>query len=268
MRSNHGMDCQALGRAGRWRVVWNIRAAFLGLWIVCATACGQGVADSGIRHSRVILDVRSLLAAPLSGDFVTVADTARLTISSGGTQSTQTRVLGPGEFEMDFDVSVKSGPATFGVDVISTNGTRLYTGETSTTVDADGFAVTVTPHAVDAGMVVSPRAMTFSMSVDTIFVGNGFVIVRRFTAALRVRNPGSSVLTWRVDSLVTLPPGVTIFCDAPSEDDTCLHTLQWAPAKEAIVFVGFSMPTTATAPPAQSILFVSNVGSTVPARLP
>ena len=258
MRSNRRMDCTAPGRARRWGVVWNIRAEFLGLWIVGATACGQGVTDSGIRHSRVVLDVRSLLAAPLSGDFVTVADTARLTISSGGTQTTQTRVLGPGEFETDFDVSVKSGAVTFGIDVISDSGTLLYTGETSATIDADGFAVTIIPQAVHAVMVVLPGRPIFK---DTVFT-TGSAVFRISTDTLRVRNAGPDTLRWRVEAPALLPQGVSFSCAVlPGQDDNCLQELPWAPGRESAILLTFIRPNGTVFQIPQSIKFLSNVGS-------
>ena len=58
-----------------------------------------------------------------------VHDTARLTITSDGQQQTRPSLFGTGDSETTFDVSLKSGPATFIFDAISTNGTPLYRGQ-------------------------------------------------------------------------------------------------------------------------------------------
>jgi len=236
-------------------------AKFLALGIAGATACSQGLTDSASRHSRVVLDVRSIVG----GDFLTVVDTAHLTIFSGGDEVTLTQLLGPGDDETTFDVTVNAGTVRFSVDIISNNGTPVYRGETSATIDADGFAVSIIPQPINPVMMVLPRRPTF----DTTTVQFGNSLLRQYTATLRVRNPGLATLTWRVDSLVALPQGASISCSAPSEDASCLESLPWAAAKDETIFVTFSLPFTPGTPPpqlpTQGIRFVSNVGSfTIP----
>jgi hypothetical protein len=239
--------------------------ALLALCTAGATACGLGLTDSGDRHSRVVLSVRSLLGEVLGGDFVTVADTARLTIASGDTQQTLTQLLGQGDDETTFDVTVDPGPATFSIAVISSNGSPLYQGQTNTTIEEDGFTVAITPQAVNAVMVVAPRRPQFV--IEDVQFGNGFI--RTFTAALTVRNPGSSALNWRVDSLVTLPPGVTIICRTPIFDgNNCLQTQTLASALSAPAFVQFRTPAGTAAPPTSGIRFVSNVGTATVLTVP
>lgn len=239
--------------------------AFLALCTAGATACGLGLTDSGGRHSRVVLSVRSLLGEVLGGDFVSVADTARLTIVSGDTQQTLTQLLGQGDDETTFDVTVDAGPATFSIGVISSNGSPLYQGQTNTTIEGDGFTVAITPQAINAVMVVTPRRPPFT--IQDIQFGNGFV--RQFTATLLVRNPGSSSLNWRVDSLVTLPPGVTIACRLPTFDGiSCLQTRAWTPAMSEPAQVIFTTPAGTPAPPTQGIRFVSNVGTATVLTVP
>ena len=228
-------------------------ARFLALGVAGVAACGQGLTDSASRHSRVVLDIRSILGTVLDGDFLSVADTVHLTIASGGKELTLTRILGPGDDETTFDVTVDAGTARFSVDVISNNGTPLYRGETSATIDADGFAVSITPQAINPVMVITPRRPAF------ILTDNGQI--RNFTATVRVRNAGLDTLRWRVDSQVQLPPGVSVFCFIPSFEANCLNEQVWTGQTNVDILVGYSTPTATGSLPTQGIRFVSNVGS-------
>jgi hypothetical protein len=237
----------------------------LALGAAGVAACGQGLTDSASRHSRVVLDVRSLLGAVLDGDFRSVVDTAHLTIASGGEERTLTQVLGPGDDETTFDVTVDAGTARFSVDVISNNGTPLYRGETSATIEADGFAVSITPQAINPVMVVLPRRATF----DTTTFTSGNAVLRVYGAIVRVRNPGLDTLKWRVDSLVPRPPGVAFSCSVlPSQDDNCLHQLDWTARTEADILLTFTMLSSVVFQPPQSIRFLSNVGTITAATVP
>ncbi len=190
----------------------------LALGALGALACDQGMTDSA-QHSRVVLDLRPVLGV-LGGDFVSVLDTARLTITSDGQQQTMTSLFGTGDSETTFDVSLKSGPATFIFDAISTNGTPLYRGQATSTIDGDGFAVTITPQADTAVMVVYPRRPTF----DTITVVYNDVDHPALRATLNVRNPGSATLNWHVASIPPLPTGfIAITCAVPSRQADCLR---------------------------------------------
>lgn len=222
-------------------------------------ACGQSMTDAG-RQSRVVLDVRSLLGSVLGGNFVSILDTARLTIASGGSEQTLTRRFGPGDSEVTFDVNVEPGPATFELDVISDSGVLLYTGETNTTIDGDGFAVTITPLAVSGVLVVSPRP-TF-VTADT-------ALTRSYLDTLRVRNVGSSTLNWRMDSTSALPSGFTsVACSLPQRDGiSCLVLRDWAPGTDEPIVVSFKRPIAGAVPPS-SFRFVSTVGNVTMTQVP
>lgn len=225
------------------------------LGVIGALGCDQGTAGPGAQ-SRVVLNPGELLGV-LGGDFVSVLDTARLTITSDGQQETMTRLFGAGDSEVTFDVSLQSGPATFGLDVISNNGTRLYRGEAGTTISGSGFAVTITPQPDTAVMVVYPAHPI----LDTATTGPNDPPLRRlFGATLNVRNPGSAELTWRVDSLASLPAGsIGIMCQIPSEDfRNCLRNVTWPATRDAVIFVTFVMPNSVTSLPAQGVRFVSD----------
>jgi hypothetical protein len=237
-------------KASRWAMLLALSAAGV-------AACSQGLTDSASRHSRVVLNVRSLLGAVIGGDFLTVADTAHLTIASAGAERTLTQLLGPGDDETTFDVTVEEGTARFSVDVISSNGTPLYQGETSATIDADGFAVSITPQAINPVMVVFPRRPTF----DTTTIQFDSFFLREFDAVVRVRNAGLDTLRWRVDSLVQLPAGVAVFCFIPSFEEDCRTEQLWVGPTNVDVHVGFRTPTTTVLLPTQGIRFVSNVGT-------
>jgi len=230
----------------------------LALGALGAVACGPGITDSANRHSRVVLAVHSLFGSVLGGDFASVLDTAHLTIASGGEEQTLTRVFGPGDSETTFDVTVKTGSATFSLDVMSNNGARLYQGETTGTIEGDGFEVSITPQAVNAVMVAIPGRATF------VLTDNGF---NRFqTATLRVRNSGSTTLTWKMEAPSQLPSSVTVSCSVPSLDASCLDDNPWLPGTDETVIVQFSMPSSFTFVLPQSLRFVSTtVGSlTIP----
>jgi hypothetical protein len=222
-------------------------AAAAAIW-----ACGAGVTDGSGRRSRIVLDLGRGLAAQQAGDFVSVLDSARLTITSGGGQQTVSGSFGQGESATTLDVSVESGPVTFGLDVVSNNKTVVYRADTTTTIDADGFSVTIVPRSVNAMMVVLPRRPTFTL-FDT---GNS----RFFRAVLEVRNPGSTTLTWRVDSL---PPPGTLAVQCTALDVNCLQPIAWAPGLVSTVSVVYVVSPTTTSPPAQGIRFISSVGTAV-----
>jgi hypothetical protein len=221
-------------------------------------ACDQGTMSSGTR-SRVVFKAGELLGV-LGGDFVSVLDTARLTITSDGQQQTMTQLFGAGDSETSFDVSLKSGPATFSLDVISNNGIRLYRGEQTSTISENGFAVTITPQPDTAVMVEYPGHPT--LDTATIVLAN--TVLRLFTATLNVRNPGIADLTWRVDSLASLPTSsFGVSCVIPSQDDrNCLRNVLWPATTAVLIKVTFLMPAGSSLP-AQGIRFVADVGSLV-----
>jgi hypothetical protein len=224
----------------------------LALWVAGAAACGPSLTDTGDRASRVVLDFGSLLG----GDFVSILDTAHLTITAGGESRRLTRLFGIGDSETTFDVSVKPGSATFSVDAMSTNGTLLYHGETTTTIAADGFALSITPQAVGPVMLIYPRQPAFDSA--TVQIGNFFF--RDFTATVNVRNPGSATLTWHAEP--PLPTGaVAVFCYVPFFEADCLQDITWPAATDLTVLVTIRMPLTTFALPAQGIRFVSPTGN-------
>jgi hypothetical protein len=191
-------------------------------------------------------------AAVLGGDFVSVLNTASLSITSGGETITRSGQFGSGDSELSFDVVVKTGEATFAVDVMSTNNTLLYHGSTTQTIEQDGFAVSITPQAVSGVTVIAPHRPAYSV------FDNGQI--RTYTAPMRVRNAGSASLTWRLDSVVTKPAGVTIFCGDEFENN-CLLSHPLAPGtRELAITVGFSMPSSVIFAPLVTLRFISSVG--------
>lgn len=220
----------------------------LALGVLSIAACGQSLTDSAGRASRIVLDFGSILG----GDFVSVLDTAYLTITAGGDERTLTRLFGAGDSETTFDVKVKSGPVTFSIDVVSDSGESLYRGVTTATIDADGFAVAITPQAVNAVMVVYPGRATFAQDS----------VSRSFTDTLRVHNAGSAVLTWRLDSLVPRPQAVAFSCRVlPGQDDNCLTSLTLPADSDAIILVMFGLSDKTAFQPPQTLKFLSTIGS-------
>jgi hypothetical protein len=182
-------------------------------------------------------------------------DTAHLTIASAGAERTLTQLLGPGDDETTFDVTVEEGAARFSVDVISNTGIPLYRGETSTTIAGDDFAVSITPAAINPVMVVTPRRPAFVESNN-----DG----RFFTAVVRVRSAGLDSLRWRVVYPGQLPTAVTLFCFIPSLEFNCLNDVAWSLARSNLdIILTFEVP--AGPIPSQGVRFISNVGNvTIP----
>lgn len=221
--------------------------------VVGLTACNLGVTDSTSLHSRVVLDVRSIVGAQLAGDFLSVVDSAHLTIASSGNALTLTRLLGPGASEATFNITVQPGSVRFTLDVISNNGMAVYRADTTITIDGD-FALDLTARAVNPVMVVYPAHAAYTLVESESF--------RTYSTTLRVRNSGLDSLHWRVDSLVPRPQGVSYFCSVlPSQDDNCLNELAWSAGSDAAILVTFTMPDTVLFQPPQSLTFISQVGS-------
>lgn len=217
------------------------------LSVLASAACSSGISDAPSR-SRVALSFASVLG----GDFVSVLDTAHLSISAGGKTQAHTKVFGSGDSEVSFDVTVPSGEATFDFDIRSTNGAVLYQGRTTSTIDADDFVVTLTTEASNAVLVVAPARASYVLTDN--------LQIRTFSATLRIKNPGAANLTWRVDSLVTKPTQVTMFCTDFNDND-CRTNQTRAPGPELTIGVGFSMPSGFPFTPPATLRFISSVGN-------
>ena len=196
------------------------------------------------------------------GDFTTVAQRIDLSVSAGDGEQTLTQALGEGESEATFDVTVEEGDATFAADVVSNNGTLLFTGSTTTKIEADGFAVTVAPAAVNAVLLLAPRVATFTRTLESDS--------RQFVARMTVHNRGSAALTWRADSLVTLPAGVTMTCELPNTDGLrCTVNQNTAPGQSQDIDLFVDVPFGVPQPASVTLRLVSPVGTLpVPAALP
>jgi len=214
-------------------------------------ACNP-LTESAGRPTRIVLAMGRLLAAQQAGDFLSVVDTARLTVTGGNGPRSQSLLVGPGESEAAFDVTVPSGSVRFTADVLSNSGVPVYRGDTTMTINGD-FTLDLNVHPVNPVMVVSPGHVTF------IITDNGQF--RTVAATLRVRNPGVGTLMWRVDSTVARPAGVSFSCGVlPGEDDNCKTTLPWTAGRDAAIILRFGMPSSFSFLPS-SLRFLSNVGS-------
>jgi hypothetical protein len=217
------------------------------------------------QSSRVSMQVAIVLGSGVGlqpGDFTTVAERVDLSIASGDGEQALTRALGEGEFEASFDVTVDEGDATFAVDVVSNNGTLLFTGSTTAAIEADGFAVTVVPVAVNAVLLLAPRVAVFTRTQESDS--------REFVARMTVHNRGSAALTWRADSLVPLPVGVRMDCVLPNTDGLrCTPDQTTAPGRSQDIDLFVDVPFGIPQPASVTLRLVSPVGTLpVAAALP
>jgi hypothetical protein len=164
-------------------------AAALGA-ALAISACGGEGTGPGPGVARLTLDLHALVAAgaPIV-DPVSVLDSAKLTISSASKENLQVVPLGLGDTSAVFDVSVEKGSVRFHLDILSTNQSLLYQGDASSTIDQDGFAVSMTPAPVNPVMVIWPRTPPFGQ--------DGTLIIARWL----LRNAGPDSLVWHVDSI-------------------------------------------------------------------
>jgi hypothetical protein len=163
-------------------------AAALGA-ALAISACGGEGTGPGPGVARLTLDLHALVAggAPIV-DPVSVLDSAKLTIRSASKENVQVIPLGLGDTSAVFDVSVDKGSVRFHLDILSTNQTLLYQADAATTIDQDGFAVSMTPAPVNPVMVIWPRTPPFGRDGDLII------------ARWLLRNAGPDSLAWHVDS--------------------------------------------------------------------
>ena len=177
------------------------------LMIACANPSGP---DEHV--ARLSLSFRSAAGASLlAADLLSVLGSARLTIASDKGTSTRSLTLGASDTAAAFAISVPSGSVRFTVEVVSNNQTVLFRGDTTATIDQDGFNVTVIPRAVAPFLVIAPKTPVVS------FTDNGQV--RSYRATWALANFGTDTLQWRVDSLAT--PGAT---SCVADDVNCFRT--------------------------------------------
>ena len=154
-----------------------------------AAACAGSVApDNGALVGSVTLSrAASDVGAPITGSFRSVVDTVALTITVGGSLQSIGHRFAPGEASASLPVTLPAGVATFSAQVWSNNSTLLFTGDTTATIDHDGFSVDLPLAALTPVLVVFPD----TAKLDSIRNGVRF-------ASLRVRNSGNSILSWGV----------------------------------------------------------------------
>ena len=211
--------------------------------------------DSGTEPVRVALHLGALAGAQ-QGDFTSVMEQADLTITDAGGTAELSQQLDPGEFDPFFDVEVEAGDVTFATVVRNAAGTALYQGQTATPVDADGFIVEIVPQAVNPVMVAMPRRPAF------LLTDNGQE--KSWNYPMRLRNPGTAGLIWRVDGQVTLPQGFRLTCRLPTFDGvSCLVNRTWDANQDEPIQVILIGPSSASSvPPNVDIRFVSDNSGT------
>ncbi|HEU5218626.1 MAG TPA: hypothetical protein VFU23_08200 [Gemmatimonadales bacterium] len=237
------------------------QTARLVLGVLAAGAIGcQGDMTGSTARARVVLALGPLQNAVTTGDFVTTLETARLTITEGGSTRTVSLTLLPNDSAATFDLSVKQGEVGFSLDVLTNNNTMVYHGAVTSNVTADGFQVDLTPVATAGILVAFPNPVPFD--------NDGVGLVYDF----KVRNAGSTTLTWNADPAF-VPAGVTLSCQATptaaGAPGNCAVTRTLAPAARDDVSVTLRKANQTTPPrPAQGIRLLSSVGSLRASVLP
>lgn len=179
-------------RRGKTRILGlaGATALFLG-------ACGESFTEAGgPRNGRMELDLRPLFGTTASGQRVvpgTVIDSLGLTVTPEGAAAPLTfgRKLVRGDSVVSLLVTVPEGRARFSANVVSTNGTVLLAGDTSTTVRQDGFRVE---------LQLQPRAPILVVTPDSLLMRPGTT-----DATVRIANRGRDVLVWQITGITPSP---------------------------------------------------------------
>ncbi len=149
-----------------------------------------------VRGTIVLTRAAGTGAQAVVGPYVSVIDSLALTITAGigGTPQLIGRHLAPSDTVITIPLTVPAGGATLAVQVLSNNRMLLYTGQASTTIDRDRFAVTVPVVPVSPVLVVNPDTIkTSALALQTGL---------RFTK-VAVHNSGNSALIWSLKSVDT-----------------------------------------------------------------
>lgn len=165
---------------------------FIALLVIAAalTGCGDEHAvapDLEGGTPEVVFDLRSLfLTADGREPCVSVVDALTLVVEeeSGGRQTRRVE-LTPEDAVVRIPVEVDPGTLTFTAEVLSNNGTLLYTGTETATVDADDFSVEVELRAVNA-VLKACDAPTPLVPIDDAFRG-----------AVQITNRGTRAAAWQ-----------------------------------------------------------------------
>ena len=152
--------------------------------------CESATEGSDTRRSEIRLDFGEILRPSTSaqqGIAVSVIDEVTLTVEEeDGSSRTFSETLAPGESEVVFVVQVDAGLVNFSADVLSNNGTLLYTGSAEEEISEDGFEAVITVEPVAPVMVVFPDSIELDPSES---------------GSVDIRNRGIGTLAWQVGDI-------------------------------------------------------------------
>jgi len=153
--------------------------------ILCmaTAACGSDITTGArVAEGSVRFEMQGLQGR------ASVVDSVILTVqpSAGGVQRQAVQLDGD-QSEVSFGIRVPPGSTRFGAEVLSNTGSLLFAGETTASIEADGFQVVVPVTARAPVMVVTPD--TALMSWDGSYYGG-----------LSLHNAGIQSFRWEVDT--------------------------------------------------------------------
>jgi hypothetical protein len=141
--------------------------------VLTAGCDAAGPDGQEVRRSQVQIDLRQLYLTGLQGERITIIDTVTLTIApaNGAEQRLRSLVTSPDAL-VTFDVSVDTGMVAFSANVLSNNGTSLYTARREVDIQEDGFTVALDLVGQRAVLAVSPDSIMLVQSADSFTVEN------------------------------------------------------------------------------------------------
>ncbi len=174
--------------------------AVFALTMSCGLLPGEAPARQSVRISFRRSDAAAAAAFP--GDYVSVLDTATLTVTpSGGATRTYRSRIAPRDSILRFEVELDGRSTAFDATVSSNNGRLLFAGQVSAPITATTDSVVISLKAQTPVLLLS---LLFRSQVLRASVRPG-ALGTRFT--LPVRNVGTGTLQW---SVVLPCPGCTL----------------------------------------------------------
>src|SRR5438270_9202023 len=179
---------------------------------LAVVACSAAVAPDQRTVRGTVTLSRADASALVTGTFKSVVDSVAVSVTGAGAPVSVGRRFGTGETSIPFSVTLSSGTATVGVQVVSNDKkTLLYAGSSTATIDHDGFSINVPLTALRPVLVVFPDTIRTDSTVVPSGVNVAFVPPIRF-ASVAIHNSGKDSLAWSVARVPNAPDFCGTFC--------------------------------------------------------
>lgn len=167
--------------------------------VLAVTSCAFLPSESNRRKPVAITFSRAASVTAFPGAYVSVLDTAVLSISysvatrtaPGNLTQTLRAPVGERDSVIVFEADLDTGLVTFSASILSNNGTRVFSGSLTTQMKASTDSVTIPLIALTPAMVLS---LQFPFTDGLVPSGVAALNRRTFTAT--VYNRGRDSLTW------------------------------------------------------------------------